>query len=112
MANCPMVKKNRARIISIVTYENQILYNFSIELEPNAVMFGSKSIGKWRLQSLVSVSFAAVGGRSMHTTLMYNVMYIYVYVTANLRNQLFSGIPKTLRESGESLKCIEIPRNL
>ena len=34
------------------------------------------------------------------------------YVTANLRNQIFPGIPNPFRESGESLKCIEIPRNL
>ena len=35
-----------------------------------------------------------------------------VYVTANLRNQIFPGIPNPFRESGESLKFIEIPRNL
>ena len=35
-----------------------------------------------------------------------------VCVTANLRNQVFPGIPNPLRESGESLKCIEIPQNL
>ena len=28
-----------------------------------------------------------------------------IYVTVNLRNQLFPGIPNPLRESGESLKC-------
>ena len=33
-------------------------------------------------------------------------------VTANLRNQIFPGIPNPLRESGESVKCIEVPRNL
>ena len=38
--------------------------------------------------------------------------HLHIYVTVNLRNQLFPGIPKTFRESGESLKCIEIPRNL
>ena len=37
---------------------------------------------------------------------------IYIYVTANLRNQIFLGIPNPLRESGESLIGIEIPRNL
>jgi len=37
---------------------------------------------------------------------------IYIYVAANLRNQIFPGIPSLFRESGESLKCIEIPRNL
>ena len=43
------------------------------------------------------------------------VIYTYtvlIYVTVNLRNQLFSGIPNPFRESGEFLKCIEIPRNL
>ena len=35
-----------------------------------------------------------------------------VYVTANLWNQIFPGIPNPFRESGEYLKCIEIPRNL
>ena len=39
-----------------------------------------------------------------------NIMYIHV--TANLRNQLFPGIPNPLRESGESQKCIEILWNL
>ena len=29
---------------------------------------------------------------------------VCVYVTANLRNQLFPGIPNPFRESGESLK--------
>ena len=33
-------------------------------------------------------------------------------VTVNLRNQLFPGIPNLFKESGESLICIEIPRNL
>ena len=37
---------------------------------------------------------------------------IYVYVTVNLRNQLFPGFPNPFREFRESLKCIEIPRNL
>ena len=35
-----------------------------------------------------------------------------MYVTAILQNQLFPGIPNPFRESGESLKRIEIPRNL
>ena len=35
---------------------------------------------------------------------MYNI-----YVTANLRNQIFPGIANPFRESGESLKCIEVP---
>ena len=34
------------------------------------------------------------------------------HVTANLRNQLLQGIPNLFRESGESLKSIEIPQNL
>ena len=34
------------------------------------------------------------------------------YVTANLRNQIFPGIPNPLRESGESLKLISIKSNL
>ena len=37
---------------------------------------------------------------------------IYVYVTVNLRNQLFPGFLNPFREFRESLKCIEIPRNL
>ena len=32
--------------------------------------------------------------------------FLCVYVTANLRNQIFPGIPNPLRESGESLKWI------
>ena len=38
--------------------------------------------------------------------------YVGIYITANIRNQLFPWIPNPFRESGESLKCIEIPRNL
>ena len=36
---------------------------------------------------------------------------VCVCVTANLWNQLFLGIPKPFRESGESLKFIEFPQN-
>ena len=42
----------------------------------------------------------------------YSISSTYIYVTVNLRNQIFPGIPNLLRESWESLKCIEIPRNL
>ena len=40
------------------------------------------------------------------------VLYIYIYVIVNLWNQIFPGTHNPLREFGESLKCIEIPRNL
>ena len=49
--------------------------------------------------------------------IIYMFMYIYIglficiYVTANLRYQIFPGIPNPFRESGESLKCIEISQN-
>ena len=38
-------------------------------------------------------------------------VFIRIYVTVNLRNQLFPGIPNPFRESGKYLKFIEIPRN-
>ena len=39
-------------------------------------------------------------------------VYKHIKVRVNLRNQILSGIPNPFKESGESLKCIEIPRNL
>ena len=51
---------------------------------------------------------------------IYIFIYIYMlpayifrkYVTVSLRNQLVPGIPNPFRESKESQKFIEIPRNL
>ena len=93
---------------SFFLYENRKRYSYPDIFSPRYSPPGHLPTKKFPTR-ILSLIFANL---TIPTGIFTTTLYIYIYVTANLRNQIFPGIPYPLRESGESLKRISSKSNL